>query len=204
MLTLYFAPHSTANLTRIALAELGVPVEYVKLDLAAGDARAAAFLELNPNGRVPVLVHDGQAIFESAAIAMYLGETFGVERRLYPEPGPQRGVAMQWIVWSNVTLTEPVQRALRAGSPYSPAELHHAATAAGGRADVADRLRILDAALADRPYVLGAAYSLVDAHLAGTVGWIASLEMLPPGLANLGGWLDRCGARPAFAAAREG
>lgn len=204
MLTLYFAPYSTATVTRVALAELGIPVEYVQLDLAAGATRTPSFLALNPNGRVPVLVHDGQPIFESAAIAMYLGETFGVERRLYPEPGPQRGVAMQWIVWSNVTLTEAVQRTLRASSPRSPEALHHAAAAAGGRADVADRLRILDAALADRPYLLGAAYSLVDAHLAATVGWIAAMELVPPGLHNLGAWLDRCSARPAFAVAREG
>lgn len=86
-LVLYYAPHSTANLSRLVLEELGISYEKVKVDLASGELATPAFRHLNPNGRVPVLVHDDQPIFESAAITMYLGETFGVERGLYPAPG---------------------------------------------------------------------------------------------------------------------
>ena len=75
-------------------------------DFKAGDTKKPEFLKLNPNGKVPVIVHDGTSIWESAAITMYLGEVFGVDAKLYPAPGPKRGAAMKWIVWGNVSLGE--------------------------------------------------------------------------------------------------
>src|SRR5919106_6511202 len=103
-LTFYYAPMSTATLTEAVLAELGIPCERVKLDLKAGDTHKLEYLKLNPNGVVPLIVHDGTPIWESAAITMYLGEVFGVEAKLYPELSPKRGEAMKWIAWGNVTL----------------------------------------------------------------------------------------------------
>ncbi len=94
-LTFYYAPMSTASITEAVLAELGVACERIRLDFAAGDTRAPDFLAVNPNGRVPAVVHDGTSIWESCAITMYLGEAFGVEAGLYPAPGPKRGEAMK-------------------------------------------------------------------------------------------------------------
>jgi glutathione S-transferase len=51
-------------------------------------------------------VHDGAAIWESAAITIYHGELFGVKTKVYPKLGPKRREAMQWIVWTNTTFTE--------------------------------------------------------------------------------------------------
>ncbi|KAI9880154.1 MAG: hypothetical protein M1823_006761, partial [Watsoniomyces obsoletus] len=90
---------STASITQGVLAELDIECERVKLDIEAGDTRKPDFLKVNPNGRVPAIVHDGTPIWESAAITMYLGELFGVDAELYPAPGPKRGEAMKWIVW---------------------------------------------------------------------------------------------------------
>ena len=52
----------------------------------------------------------------------YLGETFGVDAGLYPGPGPKRGNAMKWIVWSNVTLAEAVFRLMQATNGCKPGE----------------------------------------------------------------------------------
>ncbi len=87
-LTFYFAPQSTASITTLVLEELGIPCERVKLDLRKGETKKPEFLKLNPNGRVPTLVHDGVAIWESAAITIYLGETFGEKAKLWPAAGP--------------------------------------------------------------------------------------------------------------------
>ena len=91
-LTFYYAPMSTATVTELALEELGIPVERVKLDLQKGDTKKPEYTKWNPNAKVPMIVHDGVAIWESAAIAIYLGETFGTEKKLWPAPGPKRGV----------------------------------------------------------------------------------------------------------------
>lgn len=198
-LTFFYAPFSTAGVTHFALEELGIAYEKVKVDISKGEQHAPSFLALNPMHRVPVIVHDGQPIFESAAIAIYLGETFGVERGLFPAAGPLRGQAMQWIVWNNVTLNEAVQRTiLSASSPRVPPERQNAAMSAWGKEELAKRLGVLDQQLAKAPYVLGEGFSLVDAHLGATVGWIASMGMVPEGLAHLNDWLKRVTARPAY------
>lgn len=203
-LVFYYSPFSTSTVTQLALEELGVPYEKIKVDVAGGETKTPAFRGINPNGRVPVLVHDDQTIFESAAIALYLGETFGVERGLFPAPGPARGAAMQWIVWTNVTLVEAVQRYQWATSQRSPVERHNPAVATWARGDIAERLGVLDAALAGKQYILGADYSLVDAHLSASVGWIKQIELMPTGLGNIDAWLGRCMARPAMARVMAG
>ena len=81
-LTFYYSPHSSASPVHWTLNELGIPYEKVLIDIKAGDNKKPEFLKLNPNGKVPLIVHDGVAIFESAAIQIYLGETFGVEKGL--------------------------------------------------------------------------------------------------------------------------
>src|SRR3954471_12643745 len=78
-LVFYYAPWSTATTCHWALEELGVPHEKVKLDLSKKETQTPEFLALNPNGKVPLLVHDGVPIYESIAILAHLGETFGVE-----------------------------------------------------------------------------------------------------------------------------
>jgi glutathione S-transferase len=209
-LIFYYAPMSTASLTEAVLAELGTPCERVKLDLTAGDTRKPEFLNVNPNGRVPVIVHEGAAIWESAAITMYLGEMFGVEVNLYPGSGPKRGEAMKWIVWSNVNLAEAGGRlsaALPTGTDgavqpnsldWVPPEQRSPIAREKATADLASYLNILNDGLADQSFLLGD-YSLVDTHLHGIVGWISSMEIDLTPFPKLTGWLQRCSDRPAIA-----
>ena len=67
-LIFYHAPMSTATMTELVLEELGVPCEKVKLDIKAGDTKKSEFTKLNPNARVPVLVHDGTVIWRHQAL----------------------------------------------------------------------------------------------------------------------------------------
>lgn len=197
-LTFYYAPMSTASLTELVLEELGVPCERVKLDIGNGDTKKPDFLRINPNGKVPVLVHDGTVLFESTAITMYLGEMFGVERNLYPAPGPKRGEVMKWIAWGGVTLVDGIYRWTRNSSDWVPADQHNAKAAEAGKADMMNSLRILDEALAEREYLVGGQYSLADAHLTSLIGWLDYLKVDLSSFANLTAWHKRCAARPAY------
>jgi glutathione S-transferase len=199
-LTFYHSPMSTATLTDLVLEELAVPCERVRIDIKKGDTRAPEFLRVNPNGKVPVLVHDGIAIWESAAITLYLGEIFGVAKGLYPEPGPQRGEAMKWIVWSNVTLGDAFGRLIRNTTEWIPAEQHNAKAAEAALADVRNCLRILNQALTGRQYLL-AGYTLADAHVNSFVDWLRFMKMDLSDYAHLNAWSARCAARPAYARA---
>jgi glutathione S-transferase len=216
-LTFYAAPMSTASVTEAVIAELGIDCDRINLDLRAGDTRKPEYLKINPNGKVPAIVHDGTAIWESSAITMYLGELFGVEAKLYPAPGPQRGEVMKWIAWSNVTLAEAAGRLFaslppeKQGDPATnvaekaTSEQTSAAESipkviamARAKADLVDCLKILDAGLEGRSFLIGE-YSLADTHLQSIIGWIGMLDVDLTPFANVTGWLQRCYQRPAIA-----
>jgi glutathione S-transferase len=199
-LTFYYAPMSTASITSIVLEELGVPCKKVKLDLKSGDTRKSEFLGLNPNGKVPLIVHDGTPIWESAAITMYLGEVFGVEKGLYPEPGPKRGEAMKWITWGNVTLYDAVSRWLRNTSEWTPVEQHNTKAAEVAKADMHNCLRILNEALAGKQFLVGG-YTLADTHLNSFTDWLRYMKVDFSAYPNLSAWSQRCASRPAYARA---
>jgi glutathione S-transferase len=197
-LTFYYSPMSTAVITNLVLEELAVPCERVTVDLKKGDTHSQEFLRVNPNGKIPVLVHDGTAIWESAAITLYLGEIFGVAKGLYPEPGPQRGEAMKWVVWSNVTLGDAFGRYVRNTSDWFPAEQHNAKAAAAAESDTRGCLQILDRALTGREYLL-AGYTLADAHVNSLVDWLRFMKLDFSDCQHLNSWSKRCAARPAYA-----
>lgn len=199
-LVLYYAPWSSATTSLWALEELGVPFEKVKVDLKAKGTHTPAFLKLNPNGRVPVLVHDGTPIFESIAIIAHLGETFGVEKKLYPAPGLVRAQALQWLAWANVSLGAAVNRFMANTSDHAPASMHNAEAAEAGKAEAERLLGILDDHLAGKPWMVGDGFTLVDAHLAGAAGWIGQIGFDLSKRSSIQAWIKRCQARPAFAA----
>ena len=196
-LTFYFAPMSTASTVHWSLEELGVPYEAVMVDIKDGADKKRKLGALNPNLKVPVLVHDGTAIFESAAIQIYLGETFGVEKGLFPPPGKQRGEALKWLVWANVTLSEAVSRWQRHTNERVPAALRHAPAGEEAKKDVDRLLHLFEDELGEKPYVLGEAVSLVDFHLASFMQWIGFCGVDLAAYPKLKVWADRCSARPA-------
>jgi glutathione S-transferase len=196
-LVFYYAPMSTASITELILEELGVPCEKVKLDIQKGDTKKPEFVAINPNAKVPCVVHDGTAIWESAALTMYLGEAFGVERGLYPAPGPQRGEAMKWIVWTNVTLGDAVARFTRNTMDWYPADQKNAKAGEAARADIASLLGILDRSLTGKDYLVGS-YTLADAHLTSFADWLRHMKIDFTAFPNINAWSDRCRARPAY------
>jgi glutathione S-transferase len=198
---LYGLPRSTAGRVRWALEELGVSYDYVELDRQKGDNRTTEYLAVNPTGKVPGLVDGGQAYFESAAIILHLGETYGRERGLWPAAGAARAEALCWTIWSATELHAYLMQWLYHGvdTPvsYAPADRSRA-TADYNHGQFLRNLDALEARLSGRDYLLGAAFSLADvpgaASLADGVALGGSLE----GRKNVTAWLDRCRARPAF------
>jgi glutathione S-transferase len=197
-LVFYFAPHSSATPTHWILEELGVPYESVKLDLKSGAQKKPDYLKINPNGKVPCLVHDGTPIFESAAIALYLGELFGVEKKLYPPSGLARGEAMKWIVWCNVSLGEAVSRFAHATSPWVPNEVHHEPSANFAKKNILELLQILDGALMGKNYLVGETFGIVDAHIASWLEYVRVLGIDLTVFRSLDAWAKRCLSRPAY------
>lgn len=210
-ITFYYAPMSTSSITEAVLAELSVDFQGVELDIDAGDTRTEAFLKLNPNGRVPVIVHEGVIIWESVAITLYLGETFGTEKALFPESGPSRGEAMKWVVWSNINLADAAGKLAAELPPDAPGAVQQGSqdfveieqrrpqALSKARQTLHHCFEILNGALADRHFLLND-YSLVDTHVFVLVAWALSMELELSAFPNIDAWFARCAQRPVLAA----
>jgi glutathione S-transferase len=199
-LVFYYSPMSSAVTVHWALEELGIPYEKVRIDLQAGDQKKPTFLAINPNGKVPALVHDGTKIFESVAILIHLGETFGVDKKLFPAPGLARAEALKWLVWCNVSIGEALSRFSHASSPRMDAALHHAKSAEKAKADVEALVGILDAELGGKKYLVGDAFTLADVQVAGWFDYLGMLGFDKTKWPNASAWAKRCTDRPAYAA----
>jgi glutathione S-transferase len=148
---------------------------------------------------VPVLDDDGLVIWESMAINLYLGDRYG--GRLWPADPRQRAGLYQWSVWSQTSIDVVARHRARFGKdPEAKAKAEAERLAA---------LAILDAALADRPYLLGDAFTLADLNVAATLvepweqGRIdGNLDPAEHGLRALADWLTRCTSRPSWAKVR--
>ena len=201
---LYGWPRSTASRVHWALEELGVKYEYVTLDRKKEENRTPEYLAINPTGKVPGLVDGGQAYFESTAIILHLGETYGREKNLWPEAdaGAALAEALCWTVWSttelHVYMMQWLYHGLDTPVSYAPAD-RSKATAAYNHGQYLRNLDALEARLAGREYILGAAFSLVDVLAASVLLSGLALGGSVEGRTQVTAWLDRCHARPALA-----
>ena len=182
-LVLYDAPRCPyAARVRIVLAEKGVEVDVVEIDLSD---RPDWLYEKNPKGRVPVIEEDDRPLAESAVLMEFLEER-------YPEPAllpadPADRAAVRLLIFRADELTDPYY-ALRRGED-------------GAREEFDAALGRLDGLLGEQPYLSGAEYGLADIAL---VPWVLrARDMLGvelDGFRSLSDWLARLEQRPAIAA----
>ena len=197
----YSWPMSSGARTQWALEELGVPYEYVQLDRTKAEHKAPEFLAINPNGKVPALVDDGIAYFESLAIALYLGERYGVERGLWPRDGKDRADALSWSVWSiaelHYHLREYIYHGLASPISYKPDQQSKAAAEFNLERTKAN-LAMLDKRIADREHVCGA-FTLVDTLVGATVRFGQRMGVKIEGVRHVDSYIERLSKRPALA-----
>ena len=99
MIELYTSPTPNGYKISVALEELKIPYNVHVVNLQSGDQKKPEFLELNPNGRIPVIVdtdNDNLSIMESGAQLIYLAEKAG---KLLPTETKARSKVMQWLMF---------------------------------------------------------------------------------------------------------
>ncbi len=194
-IVLYWHPMSSATPVACALAELGVPHERVKIDIAAGEQRRPEFLVLNPNGKVPTLTVDGAPMFEALAIEMWLGQTYGVTSGLWPAEGtPENLQARAWSTWAYVTYGAQLMRLQAAKDLGTPDDAHGTAA----RQAMDGLLALLDDRLSRYPWMLGAGYTLVDLIVGSVIGYSAYIGAPVTAHPATLAWLQKVQARPSM------
>ena len=202
---LYSWPRSSGTRVAWALEELGLPYEYVELDANKLEHRQPSYFAINPHGKVPALVDGNRRFFESGAILLHLGETYGVDRGLWPGASdPARADALCWTVWAMTELGQNMLQVLYHGldTPvsYKPEDRSQAA-AKYNQSQLARCLDALEARLADREHLLGA-FSLVDVACASWLQFGTMLGVSLDAHPRVATWLGRCRERPALGRAR--
>jgi len=177
--------------------ELGLAYEHLPVEIGAEGARTAEFLAINPNGRLPVIVDDGFVLFESLAITLYLAKKHA-PGTLYPGTLEGEARAWQWSFWA----VAEVDRGVNIWSLHA-VRLPAAERDAGKRAEalqvLAAPFRVLDAAVAAQPYLVGENFTVADLNVAAVISRAVDMDL--SAVPNLKAWLMRCLERPAARAA---
>jgi glutathione S-transferase len=190
---LYEFPPTRSIRARWVLQELGVPFESHRVDLLAGEGRTPDFLKMNPAAKIPVLVDGSAIVTESVAIVVYLAEKYP-EKKLYPSDLVGRSQANRWMLFVATELEQPLWRIAKHTVLYDEADRIPADIELAKR-DFREMIPVLEAHLAGRDYVVGDAFSVVDAVTAYTLDW-ADMEELLGGAPRCKAYMERMYQRP--------
>ncbi len=194
---LFYAPGAASLAVHWMLIELGVEFRAERLDLTAGDQRSPAYLRLNPAGRVPTLVMDGEAYTESAALLMLLAERHPAAG-LAPATGDvSRARWFEMMVYLTNTLSSAMRDWFYADKDGDSADAEGVRRLARRRIEGAwDRL---NAQLSDgRRYLLGDEMTTVDLLATMLMRWSRNMPRPATTWEHVGPYVTRMRARPGF------
>ena len=170
-ITLYHCPHSRSTSVITLLEELKAPYQLHVMNMKKGENREAAYLSVNPMGKVPAIRHDDAIVTEQVAIYPYLADLFPEAELAPPIGDPQRGPYLRWMAFY--------------GSCFEPAlvdrwlkrEVEDKKTTGYGNFD--DVFNTLVGQLSKGPYMLGEQFTALDVLWGGALGWMTAFDLLP-------------------------
>jgi len=195
MIRLYYHPSPNPDKVALFLEEAGLPYELVPVDTRKGEQFKPEYLAINPNAKTPALTDGDAKIFDSNAILLYLAEKTG---KFLPKSTPElKGELYSWLMFVATGIGPYCGQAVHF-SRFAPEKLPYAIERYMYEAK--RHWGIVDARLADRRYMVGDSYTIVDMAVWGwatrvpfIMGDDKSWEKLP----NVKRLLDEINARPA-------
>lgn len=188
---------------RIFLAEKGIEVPLVHVDIMKREQKAPDFLKKNPIGSIPVLeLEDGTCISESVAICRYF-EELHPERPLFGRTAVEKAQIEMWLRRVELNFMVPVGMVWIHGHPLTARLIKQIPEAADqNRKRTQIGYQLLNAQLADNAFVAGDDYSVVDAVLLASLDFANGLVGVPydETLEHLKRWHDTVSARPSATA----
>ena len=187
MITFYHAAKTRSFAVLWFLEELGEPYAMKRLDLTKGEQKTAAYLTINPMGKVPAVVVDGHAIAERAAITTYLADLYP-EKGLAPRPAdPHRADYLRWQFF--------------VGNCIEPAYMDHfhKRESVPGQAtwgSYADVVQTMEDGVRGREFVAGNRFSAADVSMGSMIHWGLLFGVLSGEVFE--SYRDRLNARPAL------
>jgi glutathione S-transferase len=193
MIHFYGSPMSSSGRTHLMLEEVGVPYEYHRVSMR-DPAQKAAYLEVNPAGKIPFLVDGDLKLTESVAINFYLAEKYKPE--MWAASIEERAQLFQWSLWSISTLQPEALRVLH-HTMIVPAESRSAYEVETGKKNTQRYLDHLERVLPPSGFLVGGRYTVADLNVASVCNLATAM-----GSGKLGersaAWFAAAKARPAW------
>jgi len=208
-LLLYTGPTPNGHKVSVFLEELklayGLKYDFEKIDISKNTQKEPWFIKLNPNGRIPVLIdhqRGGFAVFETAAILLYLQQHYDPENKFgFEVASDDYSEALQWIFFVHGGVG-PMQGQANHFNRSAPEDIPYAKKR---YIDETKRLYgVLEIRLANRDWLAGpgkGTYSIADMN---AIPWVrihqyAGIETIDE-FPNVKAWIARGLERPAFQA----
>jgi len=157
--------------TRVILEEIGAPYELIQTTIAMDEPRPPEQLALNPNGWVPVLIWDENAMYECAAITVFLCDRHP-EAKLAPAvDDPERGLYLQTLVY----FSNSVQNAFQLNyypDRFADTPADEPSAQRRGNRRLRETWKVIDDQIGDNEWVLGERFSAVDIYLFMLTTWL--------------------------------
>ncbi|MBW7877396.1 MAG: glutathione S-transferase family protein [Candidatus Cloacimonetes bacterium] len=190
---LYTNPQSRGRIVRWMLEEIGAPYDVTVM--AYGETmKSSQYLQINPMGKVPALVHGNAIVTETAAICAYLAEAFP-EAELGPKPS-ERAAYLRWLFFA----AGPLESAITNQSMgFLPNEKQQGFAGYGNFTLVQD---VLENAISQTPYITGERFTAADVYIGSQIGWGLQFNLLEKREAFIRYW-EKLSKRPAHLKATE-
>lgn len=195
-LVFYTNPQSRGRIAHWMLEEVGQPYQIEWLEYGPTGTKSAAYLAVNPMGKLPAITHNGRAVTETPAICAYLAAAFP-ERGLVPAAGvPGLADYYRWLFFA----AGPLEQSITANAMGWEVSAERKGTVGfGSHQEVLDAIEL---ALHQGPYVCGEQFTAADVYLASHLSW----GMLFGGVPNrpvFEAYVARATDRPAYRAANQ-
>ncbi len=169
MLTFYTNPMSRGRIARWMLEEIDTPYETVVLDYGTS-MKAPDYLAVNPMGKVPAIVHDGNVVTEVAAICTYLAQAFPARDLMAKDSG----TFFRWMFFGAGPLEQAVVNTSFGWAPASPQEAGRT-----GYGSLEAVVRALTGHLERNDYIADGRFTAADVYLGSQVGWGLQFKTIP-------------------------
>ena len=188
---LYYSPGACSLSPHIVLREAGLAFEPVLASTKTHKLQDGTdYYGINPKGYVPLLELDnGERLTEGPAIVQYIADQVPA-KKLAPTAGTMARYRLQeWLNFITSELHKSFSPLFNPAMPEEGKALY--------RTRLGDRFKWVDGQLAGKNYLMGQDFSVADAYLFVVAGWSKHVGVDISGLANLGAFMARVGARPA-------
>jgi len=196
MMKLHYAPRTCALAVHIALEESGAPYELRKVDFSQREQTSAAYLAINPKGRVPALVTDRGVLTETPAMLAFIAQSYP-DARLAPLDDPWQFAQLQAFN-AYLCATVHVAHAHRVRG-YRWADEPSAIEAMVRKAPevVLACFELIERTMFKGPWVIGDEYTVADAYLFTLAQWWEVDQVDPRRVPKLADHRLRVNERPA-------